>query len=280
MRIATHLRDPNNPGERYALNVWKGSSNYYNCDIHTITGNLEDSKLDLITVNGGENLYRVKLLNENMYLTAMGTGNGADVRWKALTRNDDQLWKLIEVTDGGETGEFVSIPMTTNINQKYVGHDSWIRAYGCAVCCGVDIASWTHNTHYTVDDMILNVDYTEDESGYQWSGPNGFELDHKENLAQASLADTIERIKYYLRRGVPVACHAVGANGAEHWFVAYGIVNGDNRSWETSGIKVMDPYNPNENDPVGATRTIADAMTKSMVTWGVDRIRICSENLP
>lgn len=84
--------------QRYGLNVWRGADNYYNCDICMITGNEEDSKLDFITVNGNENLYRVKLLKEDMYLTAMGTGNGADVRWKALTRNDDQLWKLVEFT--------------------------------------------------------------------------------------------------------------------------------------------------------------------------------------
>lgn len=92
VRIRTDL------DQRYGLNVWRGADNYYNCDICMITGNEEDSKLDFITVNGNENLYRVKLLKEDMYLTAMGTGNGADVRWKALTRNDDQLWKLVEFT--------------------------------------------------------------------------------------------------------------------------------------------------------------------------------------
>ena len=79
----------------YTLNVWRGADNMNNCDIHTYDRNLEDSKIDFITINSDKNLYRIKLLNYDLYLTATSNSNGADVRWSALTGGNNQLWKLV-----------------------------------------------------------------------------------------------------------------------------------------------------------------------------------------
>lgn len=97
-RIKTKLN------EAYALNIWKGSTNNDNCDIHTWSDNIMDSQVDLMTVNSANNLYRIKLVNDDRYLTIMGSGNGADVRWKPWTGYDTQLWKLVEYDDGSGDG--------------------------------------------------------------------------------------------------------------------------------------------------------------------------------
>ncbi|MFV0414001.1 MAG: hypothetical protein ACK5L3_12185 [Oscillospiraceae bacterium] len=66
----------------YALNIWRGASNMNNCDIHIWAGNTEDSKIDFNTVNANQNLYRIKSVNYNLFLTAVNSSNGSDVRWQ------------------------------------------------------------------------------------------------------------------------------------------------------------------------------------------------------
>ena len=84
------------PNYSYALNIWTGSSNKNNCDVRTWTDNTEDSKVDFLTVDASQNLYKIKLLNYNLVMTAKGAANGSDVRWEASTGNNDQIWQLVE----------------------------------------------------------------------------------------------------------------------------------------------------------------------------------------
>lgn len=91
-------------------------------------------------------------------------------------------------------------------------------------------------------------------------------------MASLNEADTIRAIREYIARGVPVACHCVG-NGHEHWVVAY-EANGSGTNWQTSGIMVLDPNNPDANDYNGRRVPILKAMQDSYnVSAGVDRIR-------
>lgn len=89
----------------YALNIWLGSSNYGNCDIHTWSGNLEDSKINFRTVDASQNLYLIQNYRNNadndLYLTAESTASGANVKWTGRNTGLNQVWKLIEKSDGG-----------------------------------------------------------------------------------------------------------------------------------------------------------------------------------
>ena len=87
-------------------------------------------------------------------------------------------------------------------------------------------------------------------------------------------AQTIEKIRSYVKNHIPVACHAVGSGSRQHWFVAYELTGESGGTWATAGIKVLDPYNSNSGSTEGRRVTILEAMQTSHVTLGVDRIRI------
>ena len=81
----------------YALNYYwsAGKGNPGNCDIYPQAGNDADSCITLTPVNAASNIYTIKLKNYNLYLTAKGTGDNADVRWEApVSTGTTQQWKL------------------------------------------------------------------------------------------------------------------------------------------------------------------------------------------
>ena len=94
------------------------------------------------------------------------------------------------------------------------------------------------------------------------------------SLASLNEAQTIEKIRSYVKNHIPVACHAVGSGSRQHWFVAYELTGESGGTWATAGIKVLDPYNSNSGSTEGRRVTILEAMQPSHVTLGVDRIRI------
>lgn len=94
------------------------------------------------------------------------------------------------------------------------------------------------------------------------------------SLASLNEAQTIEKIRSYVKNHIPVACHAVGSGSRQHWFVAYELTGESGGTWATAGIKVLDPYNSNSGSTEGRRVTILEAMQTSHVTLGVDRIRI------
>lgn len=110
--------------DAYALNIWLGSSNYGNCDIHTWSGNLEDSKINFRTVDASQNLYLIQNYrnnaDNNLYLTAESTASGANVKWTGRNTGLNQVWKLIEKTGGGgSTGDYVWPTNSTRITQYF-----------------------------------------------------------------------------------------------------------------------------------------------------------------
>lgn len=116
--------------DAYALNIWLGSSNYGNCDIHTWSGNLEDSKINFRTIDASQNLYLIQNYrnnaDNNLYLTAESTASGANVKWTGRNTGLNQVWKLIEKTGGGVVGEnILTYPCKTmRITQNYNGSTS------------------------------------------------------------------------------------------------------------------------------------------------------------
>ena len=106
------------------------------------------------------------------------------------------------------------------------------------------------------------------------TGPDNFSCSDAISLASLNEAQTIEKIRSYVKNHIPVACHAVGSGSRQHWFVAYELTGESGGTWATAGIKVLDPYNSNSGSTEGRRVTILEAMQTSHVTLGVDRIRI------
>ena len=83
----------------YALNYYwaSGKGKPGNCDIYPQSGNDADSSITLMPVNAVSNIYKIKLKNYNLYLTAKGTENSSDVRWEPLASNSTaQQWHLVD----------------------------------------------------------------------------------------------------------------------------------------------------------------------------------------
>ena len=263
------LSDLNNA---YGLNIY-GTKAGSVCDFYPVSGNFNDALIDLLTVDAANNLYRIKMINHNLYLTPASNSSGAALTWENASNADNQIWQLCasQSSGGGSTGGSTTITMPVNANQHYSGNSSWIVNYGCAVCCGVDLASWKNNKRYTISDF---ANYYDETNGYYWTGPENFSFSDAISLASLNEAQTIEKIRSYVKNHIPVACHAVGTGNRQHWFVAYELTGESGGTWATAGIKVLDPYNRNSGSTEGRRVTILEAMQTSHVTLGVDRIRI------
>lgn len=263
------LSDLNNA---YGLNIY-GTKAGSVCDFYPVSGNFNDALIDLLTVDAANNLYRIKMINHNLYLTPASNSSGAALTWENAFNADNQIWQLCasQSSGGGSTGGSTTITMPVNANQNYSGNSSWIINYGCAVCCGVDLASWKKNKSYTISDF---ANYYDETNGYYWTGPDNFSCSDAISLASLNEAQTIEKIRSYVKNHIPVACHAVGSGSRQHWFVAYELTGESGGTWATAGIKVLDPYNRNSGSTEGRRVTILEAMQTSHVTLGVDRIRI------
>ena len=263
------LSDLNNA---YGLNIY-GTKAGSVCDFYPVSGNFNDALIDLLTVDAANNLYRIKMINHNLYLTPASNSSGAALTWENASNADNQIWQLCasQSSGGGSTGGSTTITMPVNANQNYSGNSSWIINYGCAVCCGVDLASWKKNKSYTISDL---ANYYDETNGYYWTGPDNFSCSDAISLASLNEAQTIEKIRSYVKNHIPVACHAVGSGNRQHWFVAYELTGESGGTWATAGIKVLDPYNSNSGSTEGRRVTILEAMQTSHVTLGVDRIRI------
>ena len=85
------------------------SSNYGNSDIYQKSGNETDTLLEVYTVDGNQNLYRICAINHSRYLTASGTGNGANVSWQPASGGANQIWKFTTSPNfsGGSSGTLV-----------------------------------------------------------------------------------------------------------------------------------------------------------------------------
>lgn len=263
------LSDLNNA---YGLNIY-GTKAGSVCDFYPVSGNFNDALIDLLTVDAANNLYRIKMINHNLYLTPASNSSGAALTWENASNADNQIWQLCasQSSGGGSTGGSTTITMPVNANQNYSGNSSWIINYGCAVCCGVDLASWKKNKSYTISDF---ANYYDETNGYYWTGPDNFSCSDAISLASLNEAQTIEKIRSYVKNHIPVACHAVSSGSRQHWFVAYELTGESGGTWVTAGIKVLDPYNSNSGSTEGRRVTILEAMQTSHVTLGVDRIRI------
>ncbi len=100
--------------EAYGLNIYGYGSDMTaeaNCNLAIVGGttsaasNYNDTLIDLLTVDGDQMLYRIKLIKHpGLFLTATSNRNNADVRWMKESGGSNQLWKLRTSETGGSSG--------------------------------------------------------------------------------------------------------------------------------------------------------------------------------
>ena len=142
----------------FALNAFRSSATKYNCDVYPWSGNETDAKVNFEAVSGG---YRIKLTNYDMYLTADGTANGADVYWAAASGSTSQVWACTKVGSLGPQNQTYEVSnglhiITTHanniclLNQRVVSKQQTMKASGY---CGINGAWFNFGT----DQAILNI---------------------------------------------------------------------------------------------------------------------------
>lgn len=89
----------------YALNYyWENGQGYPgDCDIYPHANNNQDSCIIMEAVNASENIYKIKLANYNLYMTAASDADNADVTWENHTGTIAQQWKLELVSTTAST---------------------------------------------------------------------------------------------------------------------------------------------------------------------------------
>lgn len=113
-QFGSNYKIVSNLNQNYALNYYwaSGQGNPGNCDIYPQSGNDADSSIILEPIS--TNVYRIKLKNYNLYLTAKGEGNNSEVRWEApVSMSSDyqelrtQEWRILDPTEKGIRAPFI-----------------------------------------------------------------------------------------------------------------------------------------------------------------------------
>lgn len=97
----------------FGLNAYRSGTNW-NCDVYPVSGNETDAA---VTFEASGSYYKIRLTNyTGRYLTAGGTGDGANVYWAAATGANNQLWRLITISS---TGLRCPLDSYNSITQSY-----------------------------------------------------------------------------------------------------------------------------------------------------------------
>nr|WP_312578108.1 C39 family peptidase [Sedimentibacter sp.] len=80
----------------FSLDHWNGSTNFGKCDMYDDKPEYDtDQLITLVQNSAGQDLYRIKLVNHNKFLTA-ATSNGQIMYWLAENNQNNQIWKFEE----------------------------------------------------------------------------------------------------------------------------------------------------------------------------------------
>lgn len=256
-----HIRSKLNTA--YSLDVLRTN---YNCIVHTWSDNMEDSKIDFITVNRDVNLYRIKSASTNIvgsrFLTAASNSSGANVTWEIESSDNAarQVWKLVPYgsTPSG-TSKVLSMPV--NVNQNYSGYSTTVRDSGCALCCGVDVSSFYGSSPNNNVTYFMNSYFG--SNGYSWASPNAV-------MTEGTFS--LRNVKAQIDANHPVIIHATGsANRGEHWVVAYGYYNSAATQYD---VIVLDPWNNDRSSAVGIRGRLSERMKNACGSgYRCDRVK-------
>lgn len=113
-QFGSNYKIVSNLNQNYALNYYgtSGQSNPGNCDIYPQSDNDANSSIVLETMS--TDVYRIKLKNYNLYLTAKGEGNNSEVSWETpVSMGSDyqmlrtQEWRIVDPAEKGIRAPFI-----------------------------------------------------------------------------------------------------------------------------------------------------------------------------
>ena len=232
------LSDLNNA---YGLNIYgRGAGSV--CDFYPVSGNESDALIDLLTVDATNNLYRIKMINHNLYLTPASNSNGASLTWESASGADNQVWQLCttQTSGGGSTSGKIVIPVwLSQKNHPVTSFDGYVTT------SDGNIKLWNSN------------------KGYTWLTKNGWSFILDTEVAKRPTdAETVAYIKSIIDTGIPPICYCPGGEG--HWMLAFDYTSGS--SFED--IIIIDPAD-------GTRKSLAAGMNLSCngTSLGITKIR-------
>lgn len=133
----------------YALNYYwsNGQGKSDNCDIYPEANNDTDSAITFVTVDADNGIYKIKLKNYALYLTAASNTDNANVSWESSTGTTAQQWKFVDMDEIEDTTENSIIYSDYHI-LGFNGHGRCVNIYTDSAANGNNITlyDWTdHN---------------------------------------------------------------------------------------------------------------------------------------
>lgn len=203
--------------------------------------------IQLVSASGG--VYRIKLVNSNMYLTVLSSGA---VSWGGLSSSDEkQLWTLSSTS---ATTNY-TLDVYQNMNQKYSGYAGKMLE-GCEAASYSNAAAFYHKGYYTYDEMLSDGFVDGDEAGWV----KNYNACRYVKKANEYTSINYSNIKNQLDSEHPVLIRIINSTtGKGHTVMAYGY---QNSCTTTSDLLVLDPANThNDLDDIGLFFTLTESMT-------------------
>lgn len=100
----------------YGLNIYRSTKN---CDFFPVAGNETDALIDLLTVDASAMLYRIKLINHNLFLTPSINSINANLSWQADSGTNNQVWKLSTTQDSAPISGYTYPTVSRILTQAY-----------------------------------------------------------------------------------------------------------------------------------------------------------------
>ncbi len=217
----------NGLNQAFALDYSSASlGNAGNCDILVHFGNDAHTCVTLIAVNAPSDIYKIKLKNYNLYLTAKGMDDNADVRWEPpVSSGSTQQWRFRSFQSAGGTK---LLPMPSgprcNWNQKHSGITSLFGASACTLVAGLDAANFYATDGVGFGPASMRAYWGDD--GYKWGMPGPGAFNGRFRSADYTQDQLLAKIKEEIDAGRPPVIDIGYVVDKTHTVFCYGYKNG------------------------------------------------------
>lgn len=198
-QFGSNYKIVSNLNQNYALNYYGSSGQNNNCDIYPQSGNDANSSIVLEPIS--TDVYRIKLKNYNLYLTAKGEGNNSKVSWESpvsmgssYTLLRPQEWRIVDPAEKGIRAPFI-----------YAGFHASGNEY---TYTDAQISGLNNATEFVICSGNFNGYFTDaGEPSTEGTGPKGYIQQYVEKAA-----DMAKRLYTKYGKQVWIGTPMVGSN--------------------------------------------------------------------